>query len=77
MLRFSIKESIYKAIHPLICQFVGFQEVQVQPFQNGTAEIDFHLKSDAETRFKDVTVHWRRVGKYFLTSASASLKQKI
>lgn len=74
LLRFSLKESLYKAMHPLIGQFVGFQEVQVQPFANGTALVDFFLHSGAHQRFGAVTAHWRREGRYFVSSASVRLR---
>jgi enterobactin synthetase component D len=75
LLRFSIKESLYKAMHPLICQFVSFQEVQIQPRSQGNADIQFQLKSGAHERFGAVTAHWRREGGFFLSSCSVRLKE--
>eukprot|EP00535_Pseudo-nitzschia_heimii_P006765 CAMPEP_0197185274 /NCGR_PEP_ID=MMETSP1423-20130617/11595_1 /TAXON_ID=476441 /ORGANISM="Pseudo-nitzschia heimii, Strain UNC1101" /LENGTH=244 /DNA_ID=CAMNT_0042636297 /DNA_START=180 /DNA_END=911 /DNA_ORIENTATION=+ len=37
LLRFSLKEAIYKAAHPLLRQYVGFQEAEVTPYSDGTA----------------------------------------
>jgi 4'-phosphopantetheinyl transferase EntD len=37
LLRFSLKEAIYKASHPLLRQYVGFQEAEVTPLADGTA----------------------------------------
>jgi len=76
LLRFSMKESLYKAMHPLICQYVGFQEAEVTPHVDGTATVVWNLKSGAHTRFGVVTTHWRRLGEYFLTSASVTLNEK-
>jgi 4'-phosphopantetheinyl transferase EntD len=73
---FSMKESLYKAMHPLICQYVGFQEAEVTPHVDGTATVVWNLKSGAHTRFGVVTTHWRRLGEYFLTSASVTLNEK-
>jgi len=73
LLRFSLKESMYKAIHPLICQYVSFMEAEVQPLSDGTAEFLFQLKSGAHRQFGAITSHWRRDGDFFLSSASAAL----
>ena len=77
LLMFSIKESLYKAMHPLICQYVGFQEAEVTPHANGTASVVWNLKSGAHARFGVVTAHWRRLleGEFFLTSASVTLTE--
>lgn len=41
--RFSVKESIYKAISPWVRRYVGFQEAEVWPDTNGGARVDLHL----------------------------------
>eukprot|EP00542_Grammatophora_oceanica_P009370 CAMPEP_0194027244 /NCGR_PEP_ID=MMETSP0009_2-20130614/1415_1 /TAXON_ID=210454 /ORGANISM="Grammatophora oceanica, Strain CCMP 410" /LENGTH=304 /DNA_ID=CAMNT_0038666231 /DNA_START=196 /DNA_END=1110 /DNA_ORIENTATION=- len=76
MLRFSLKESIYKAMHPLVCQYVGFQEAEITPHQDGTASLVFKLKSGDHELFRDVTAHWRTIedGKFFLTSGKVTLR---
>lgn len=43
VLRFSMKESIYKALDPYVRRYVGFHEATVQPTLEGTAEITLHL----------------------------------
>jgi enterobactin synthetase component D len=43
VLRFSIKESIYKAIDPWVRRFVGFDEAEVHPDLAGRAEVKMHL----------------------------------
>lgn len=76
LLRFSLKESVYKAMHPLVCQFVGFQEAEIKPHNDGTATVLLNLKSGKHERFEEVKAHWRRIdGDYFLTSSSVTLKQ--
>jgi 4'-phosphopantetheinyl transferase EntD len=75
LLRFSLKECLYKAMHPLICQYVGFQEAEVQPLENGTAIIHLMLKSGAHERLQNVTANWQRVGPFFLTSSSLRAKE--
>lgn len=77
LLRFSLKESLYKAMHPLICQYVGFQEVEIEPNADGSALVSFHLKSGAHERFGVVNSHWRRVSDYFLSSTSVRLKEGV
>jgi len=75
LLRFSLKECVYKAMHPLISQWVGFQDAEVQPHDNGTATVTLNLKSGAHEKFEKVQAHWRRIdGEYFLTSSSVQLK---
>lgn len=79
LLRFSIKESIYKAMHPLLCEYIGFQDAQVTPLDDGNVKVDIlHDKADL---FQYVKAHWQKIiventetTSYFLTSASAELK---
>ena len=73
-MRFSIKESLYKAVHPLICQYVGFQEAEVVPHANGTATCTWDLRSGAHSNIATTTAHWKRVGELFLTSGSVTLE---
>lgn len=40
VLRFSVKESVYKAIHPTLRRFVGFGEVEVWPGADGTDRVE-------------------------------------
>jgi len=44
VLRFSLKEAIYKAIHPFVHRFVGFEEAAVVPDVDGTARVTLHLE---------------------------------
>lgn len=73
LLRFSIKESLYKAMHPLLCQYVGFHEVQVQPSSDGSVNTTFYFPG--ADQLTGITCHWRRVGGFFLSSASLRLKE--
>eukprot|EP00551_Chaetoceros_affinis_P012390 CAMPEP_0203673686 /NCGR_PEP_ID=MMETSP0090-20130426/13549_1 /ASSEMBLY_ACC=CAM_ASM_001088 /TAXON_ID=426623 /ORGANISM="Chaetoceros affinis, Strain CCMP159" /LENGTH=456 /DNA_ID=CAMNT_0050539391 /DNA_START=434 /DNA_END=1804 /DNA_ORIENTATION=+ len=75
LLRFSLKECVYKAMHPLISQWVGFQEAEIHPHEDGTATVTLNLKSGAHEQFDTIQAHWRRVeGGYFLTSSKVTLK---
>ena len=72
LLRFSLKEAIYKAAHPLLCQYVGFREAEVTPFADGSASCTWLLDTNADKKIAKMTAHWKTVldGDYFLTSAS-------
>ena len=75
----SLKESVYKAMHPLICQWVGFQEAEIKPHDDGTATVTLNLKSGAHKRFGEVKAHWRRIegGELFLTSSSVRFREDV
>ena len=75
ILHHSLKECVYKAMHPLISQWVGFQEAEIEPHDDGTATVKLNLKSGAHEQFQTVKAHWRRLdGEYFLTSSSVIMK---
>jgi phosphopantetheine--protein transferase-like protein len=61
LLRFSLKEAIYKAAHPLLCQYVGFQEAEVTPLADGTATCRWMLSNQADRRIAKLTAHWYRL----------------
>jgi len=46
VLRFSIKEAIYKALHPHVRRFVDFSEACVHPDVDGTTRIELRLAKD-------------------------------
>ena len=65
LLRFSFKESVFKAIHPFLLRHVGFTEVEVDPRADGTAAITFLLKTNETYRYEAV---WLRFNdKYWIT----------
>lgn len=58
LLRFSIKESIYKAIDPYVHRYVGFHEASVAPDLEGGAEVSLHL-ANGESGFEvDARYAW-------------------
>jgi hypothetical protein len=62
-------------MHPLISQWVGFQEAEIQPHDDGTATVKLNLKSGAHEQFDTIKAHWRRInGEFFLTSSSVTMK---
>ena len=68
----SLKESVYKAMHPILCQYVGFQEAEITPLSDGTAQVMLNLTSGAHESLGIViqSASWKRVGDFFLTSAA-------
>jgi phosphopantetheine--protein transferase-like protein len=73
LLRFSLKEAIYKAVHPLINEYVKFHEAEVTPWEDGTATCIWNLKSGSHNSLLTVEANWRRLDDdYFLTSALCS-----
>lgn len=84
LLRFSLKEAVYKAIHPILCQFISFQEAEIVPHASGEASVRLFLASGRESLLHSVSATWRTVSlgssagqhnsneDYFLCSAMAS-----
>ncbi len=57
LLRFSIKEAIYKAVDPYWQRWVGFEEVSVFPRLDGGVRIEFALEEPAP--LLEVDAWWR------------------
>jgi 4'-phosphopantetheinyl transferase EntD len=68
LLRFSIKEAIYKAIDPYLRRYVGFREVAVQPAGDGSCAVDLLCGDGADLR---VEACWRVHEGRLLTAARA------
>lgn len=68
MLRFSLKEAVYKAIDPWVKRYVGFREVSVA-FPAG----DLALVRHALAEPLEIEARWTVLGEFFLTSARARL----
>jgi 4'-phosphopantetheinyl transferase EntD len=58
VLRFSLKEAIYKAIHPFVQRFVSFEEACVVPDVDGTAEVILHLDRGEGPFIVEATYFW-------------------
>lgn len=65
LLRFSLKEAGYKAIHPFLKRSVDFSEVEVNPLSDGTANVNFFLHSGETFSYKACWQKYRQ--KYWLT----------
>ena len=46
LLHFSLKESLYKALHPKQRRYISFFEAAISPFQNGNADITLYLEKE-------------------------------
>jgi|LauGreSBDMM110SN_4_FD.fasta_scaffold58012_1 4'-phosphopantetheinyl transferase EntD len=67
LLRFSFKEAIYKSIHSFLPRSIDFSEVEVDPLPDGSAKINFCLKTGESF---DYIASWQRYKeKYWLTCA--------
>ncbi len=44
LVRFSLKEAIFKALDPSLQRYIGFQEARVTPRRDGTAHVDLSLR---------------------------------
>ncbi len=71
----SLKESVYKAMHPILCEYVGFQEAEITPLPDGTATVALNLASQSHLRLGMVvqTASWKRINGFFLTSSSVGV----
>jgi len=67
VLRFSAKESIYKAVDPFVRRYVGFHEVALRVRADGTAEVEPHW-AHGEGPFR-VEARWMRRDGLVVTSA--------
>lgn len=68
LLRFSLKEAIYKAIDPWLGRLVGFTEIEVEPLDDGRVRITPALR---EARPPQIEAAWRMVGGRIVSEARA------
>ena len=69
LLRFSIKEAIYKALAPRLQRYIGFEEAEVTLRLDGTASVTLSLSQGEAPTSLDVRYHWLDGG--FLSSVRA------
>ena len=72
ILRFSIKEAIYKAIDPFVQRYVGFREVEVYPRADGQVTVHPYLDPPAPKALT-IRARWTRLDEFFVSSAGARL----
>jgi 4'-phosphopantetheinyl transferase EntD len=58
LLRFALKEAVYKALHPHLNRYVGFQEASVSLSLDGTAEVTLDLKEPAPPFLVSARFQW-------------------
>jgi enterobactin synthetase component D len=58
LVRFSIKESIYKAVDPFVRRYVGFHEASVEPDLQGSARVTLHLANGEGPFAVDARYEW-------------------
>ena len=84
MLRFSIKEAVYKALNPVLQRYISFLEVEVEPNLDGSADIKFLSSNSAQnisegcenteniqTNLTDYKIEgfWRKIDNFWITYA--------
>lgn len=70
-LRFSLKEALYKAIHPLVEQSISWQSVLVSPRRDGSVELQLdELERRTGVRMA-VEARWVRQDGFYVTTAAA------
>jgi len=60
LVRFSVKEALYKALHPHVHRYVGFHEAQVEPDLEGRAAILLDLAQGEGPFAVDARYEWLR-----------------
>ena len=58
LIRFSIKEAIYKALDPYLQRYIGFDEVAVTPDLEGKATVQLYLNSAEDDFHIDANYTW-------------------
>ena len=73
LLRFSLKEALYKALHPLVRSPIRWHAVRVRPRRGGGCDVELGaLEEEAGAR---IAAHaaWSREDEHFVTTARALL----
>ena len=68
LLRFALKEAIYKAIDPIVERYVRFTEVEVDVHDDGRADVRLLLPELTEQRWH-VDAHWHRDETWIVATA--------
>ena len=58
LLRFALKEAVYKALHPHLGRFVGFQEAGITLGLDGRADVTLHLEEPAPKLWAAARFQW-------------------
>jgi enterobactin synthetase component D len=68
--RFSLKEALYKALHPLLRQRIGFRDVAVTPHSDGAASVELRFPAGAAC---SVEARHQRLDRWVLSMVSVRL----
>lgn len=71
LLRFSLKEAVYKAIDPYLVRYVDYRECAVWPSQDGTSRVELFLER-GEPRL-ECHASWFDLGEHVVTIARARI----
>ena len=58
LIRFAMKEAIYKALAPRLKRYIGFDEAHISEIKDGSARVDLHLTSPDGPTSIDVRYWW-------------------
>lgn len=61
MLRFSLKEAVYKSIAPELGRLVSYKEIEVQPREDGTATVTNKLAEGKRSKMFSSEAQWREL----------------
>lgn len=70
MLRFALKEAVYKAIDPIVHRYVGFTEVELDVHEDGNATVRLLLR-DVDVASIQIHAHWRGDANFLMAMARA------
>jgi 4'-phosphopantetheinyl transferase EntD len=75
LLRCSLKEALYKALHPLVRRTIKWHTVQVQPQPDGTCELVLDALEEDVGFGIGATARWHLKDGFYVTTAAASLRR--
>ena len=58
LMRFSMKEAVYKALFPYVRRYIGFKEAEVIVNINGPSTVNLHLAEDDGPFIVEARFHW-------------------
>ena len=75
LLRFSMKEALYKALHPLVRQTIRWHSVQILPQADGSCTVRPGGLEEQVGATLDVEASWQVREGYYVTTARASINR--
>ena len=74
LLRCSLKEALYKALHPIVRRTIKWHTVQVQPQPDGTCELMLDALEEAVGFGLVASARWHLKEGFYVTTAAASVR---